>query len=468
MRPARVPNQALRCLLAEAGWSGARLAREINRAATENGLETHYDRTAVGHWLAGTRPRRPAAELAAEVLSRHLGRTVTPGETDLVAAAAEGRPAAAPWREDAVEHLERLGAFRERCDLTLLGAYSLAALTVPNWSTRTTLALGTAQPRQRSAAHDIDDARTMLALFSRHDASFGGGQVRRALSGYLATTLAPWLRRDTSPRLRRDLVTVAGQLAYLCAFAHFDSNLHNQAQQYYLVGLSLAQHAGDRVGYALGLRGLSVQAHALGHIRHADRLAAQAVSVGTPHAPDHQRAFLLGQLAVTQAGLGAADAAGRYLVLAEKSLEKARTGDTPIGAFNQASLALQRAAVATELGDRHRAAQALAISLRHRPPTESRSRLISLADLAEAQLGLGHLDRACLTWSAFLDLYPTVSSARLHQRLRSLHALLRPHRAYRPAMLLTERAEHVRRKIAAELTELAALRARSAPPPGYA
>ncbi|MFD9637484.1 hypothetical protein ACFWX8_43755, partial [Streptomyces violascens] len=241
--------------------------------------------------------------------------------------------------------------------------------------------------------------------------------------------------------------------------------------QYYLVGLSLAQHAGDRVGYALGLRGLSVQAHALGHIRHADRLAAQAVSVGTPHAPDHQRAFLLGQLAVTQAGLGAADAAGRYLVLAEKSLEKARTGDTPIGAFNQASLALQRAAVATELGDRHRAAQALAISLRHRPPTESRSRLISLADLAEAQLSLGHLDRACLTWSAFLDLYPTVSSARLHQRLRSLHALLRPHRAYRPAMLVTERAEHVRRKIAAELTELtelAALRARSAPPPGYA
>ncbi len=55
----RVANAWLGDLLAEAGWSGAELARAVNALGTLHGLALRYDRTAVAHWLSGTRPRRP-------------------------------------------------------------------------------------------------------------------------------------------------------------------------------------------------------------------------------------------------------------------------------------------------------------------------------------------------------------------------------------------------------------------------
>jgi len=446
VRSPRTPNQSLRLLLGQADWSGAALARAINAIGVERGLSLRYDRTAVGHWLAGTRPRPPVPELVAEALSRQLAKPVSALDTGLAVAdpadaACGGAGDAAPPEPAAVDRLEQLAALLSLRGLAPGDVYSLAVLAVPQWSQQVTPPRPA--PGVRPAAvgmAQVGAARTLLALLSQHDAAFGAGQVLVPLRQYLATAVVPWLRADAPPAVRRELLTVAGQLAYLCGFAHFDCNRNAEAQRYYLTGVGIAREAGDPIGYALGLRGLSVQAHALGHYAQADRLAEQAVETGLRHAPAQLQAFLLGQSAVTRASTGERRAATGRLLAAERCLERSTSGPTPVGAYHQGSLALQHAFVAKGLGAREEAIEALRSSLRHRPADECRSRAVSLAELAETQLSVGHLDQACHTWSAFLELYPRLHSARADDRLRAMSARLRPYRGNRAAAALCERA----------------------------
>jgi hypothetical protein len=453
VRSPRTPNQALRTLLTEAGWSGADLARAVNALSTAQGTVLHHDRTTVAHWLAGSRPRPPVPLLVAEVLSRRLGRPVRvqdtglthPGQWDpesgAVTSLAEG---------GAVDRLADVLRAIDRRGVALIGAYSLAALAIPHGPNALPGSpAGDRVPVSASGAPTtvgtphVESARELLTLFSHGDAAFGAGAVREPLRQYLSTTVLPWLMCDMKPGVRRELFTVAAQLTYLCAFTHFDMNHHAAAQRLYLTSVELAREAGDMVGYALGLRGLSVQAHALGHFTEALRLAEQAVGAGVRHAPPHQQAFFHGQLAVVQAGLGDTRAI-RHLTTAERCLEKASSTASPVGAFHSGSLALQHAAVARSRGDHRATAQALHVSLRHRPAAERRSRALSLAELAETQLAVGHVEQACRTWHEFLDVHRQIHSARAEDRLRLLTAGLRPYTANPAAAALLERAREPR------------------------
>ncbi|WP_432009229.1 tetratricopeptide repeat protein [Streptomyces bacillaris] len=450
-RARRTPNQALRLLLAEAGWSGAQLAREVNALGAAQGTPLHYDRTAVAHWLAGSRPRSPAPALVAEALSRRLGRPVREEDAGL-----GSESGAAQGERDAVESLDEALRTTGRRRVALAGAYSLAALTIPYGPLTKPYGppagaygppAGTyGPPFIRNAPPDlmpyttppslpsgrvgmahVASAQELLALFSSGDAVLGAGPVYEPLRQYLAATVLPWLKHDMRPAVRRELLTVASRLTYLCAFTHFDMNRHAAAQRLYLTSAELAGEAGDRVGRGLALRGLSVQAHALGHFTEAHHLAEQAANTALRHVPPHQQAFFHGQLAVTLAGRGDTGHA-RHLSLADRCLERSSSsGNTPVGAFHPGSLALQRAAVAVSTGDRHAAARALDLSLRHRPADERRSRALSLAELAEVQLAMGHLEQACRTWHEFLDVHPVVDSARADDRLRLLIARTRPY-----------------------------------------
>ncbi|WP_055523234.1 tetratricopeptide repeat protein [Streptomyces graminilatus] len=450
MRSARTPNPDLRGLLGEAGWSGARLAREVNSLGTEQGTALRYDRTSVAHWLAGSRPRPPVPALVAEALSRHLGRPVRPQDTGLTVRgqAPDDLPGAPPGEGSGVDSLDHLLRLTDRRTASLLGAYSLGALTVPHWpstSGRGSVPRTGAGSGAIGMAH-VESAHELLDVLAQGDAVFGAGRIRQPLRRYLATAVLPWLKADLKPVVRGELFGVAARLTYLCAFAHFDTNHQAAAQHFYLTSAELAREAGDRVGYALALRGLSVQANALDHRAAAHRLAEQAVLVGIRHTPPHQQAFLLGQLAVTGAALGDRGHV-RHLVRAEKCLESASgAAGSPVGSFHPGSLALQHAAAARSQGRHRTAVEALGRALRHRPADERRSQAICLAELAETQLTIGHLDQACHTWHAFLDLYPHVSSARADDRLRGLTARLRPHAVNPSAAHLLARAREARRK----------------------
>ncbi|MDX3382516.1 hypothetical protein PV682_13730 [Streptomyces niveiscabiei] len=428
MRRPKPPNRALRALLTESGWSGARLALEVNSLGAAQGFTLTYDRTAVSHWLSGTRPRPPAPELVAQVLSRRLGRRLRASDTGLVDAA---DPEAG---EGGVALLD--GAL----GLTARRAVYLPGGTPPPGTPHPDPPDGT-----RIGTSHVESARHLLVVLSRSDDVFGSGAVREPLRRFLGTTLLPWLRGSAPPGIRRELFEVAAQLAYLCGFVAYDSGRHALAQRMYWAAARLADEVGDRVGHAVALRGLSVLAHQLGHADEARALARGAARIGVRHAPPRQHAFFLGQLAVAEAATGDPACLAR-LTQTERCLERAGgAGELPTGAFHPGVLALQQAYVHRARGDHRSAVRALETSLRHRPPDERRSTAITLADLALTHLDIGHLDRACAAAHTFLDTYPVIASDRADTRLRTLLARLRPHARNRAAAGVLERARETRR-----------------------
>jgi hypothetical protein len=428
------PNEELRLLLTEAGWTGEQLARTVNRLGAEIGATLRYDRTAVSHWLAGIRPRPPVPGLIAEAFARRLARPVTAADAGV------GPSAPAPRQEPGPSGLAaELGNLSRAQTGAGSGSrvlpefrYSLAALAVPAWAWELP---GWPERTRASAAPagtaEAEAAESIGRVFLAGDAAFGGGSTRRALAAYLSQDLAPRLTAPARPAIRRRLHLAAAQLTYLCGFMSFDDELNGLAQRYYLTALRLCTDANDQINYAVTLRAMSVQALALGHRRHAVHLAEAAAASGRAAGPARQ-AFLYGQLAVAHAADGDPHNAVAALAAAERRIDQA-TSTLLVGACHPASLAHQRAAVQALLGDCKGAAGALVQSIRHRPATERRSRAITLARLAELQLRQGHLDEATATWHTFLDDHFHLTSGRADTALVTMRAMLRPHTG-RPAV----------------------------------
>lgn len=404
------PNVVLRRLLAETGWTEARLAKEVNAAGAETGLTLRYDRSAVSHWLSGRRPWGPVPALVAETLSRALGRTVTVADIGL------GSQASA----DAAS------------------VYSLASLVVPDWAeavvgpSRPGARPGAPpgcppEPPSRLTAGQVAAIEQMAGVFHDTDVAFGGGKARTALAGYLTHHVAPLLRLSARPALRTRIFTVATELTYLCAFMCFDDERHALAQRYYLAALDLAAENGDAAAYAIGQRAMSVQAHSLGHHRDAFGLAEAAARTGRRLFPPERQAFFAGQVAVAAAGNEDRHGALSALRAAERVLSRAASASFPMGSYHHAALQHQRAVACALLGDRSEVVAALSESVRHRPPGERRSRAIITARLAEQQLAAGHLEEAVATWHSFLDDYPRLRSGRATTALRGMRSRLRPY-----------------------------------------
>ncbi|SNR59388.1 hypothetical protein SAMN06265355_104442 [Actinomadura mexicana] len=460
-----MPNGLLRGLLAEAGWTEDFLARQVNAVAAESGVTMRLDRRSVTHWLAGRRPRSPVPELIAEALTRALRRPVGLADMGLDGAAGpagRGKPSRAPRPRAGVDRLPSADGespVLPRDVVSLLTAlaqvdegrrrrlaatpYRLAALTVPDWAD--------AAARQPRPAPRPDAARTQLLepgqvataeqmarVFSHADDSFGGGQARGELSCYLAYDIAPRLRAAGTPALRRKLFAAATQLSYLAAFMCFDDECHGLAQRYYRTTLRLAVENNDPAGYAIALRGMSVQARSLGHHRRAVDLAEAAARLSRSAAGPARQAFFLGQVAVAAAAAGDRHHALTTISAAERRLDQASSlaatnlaahGNTTMGRYHPAALAHQEAAVRALLGDRRGAISALAEAVRHRPPWECRSRALVHARLAELHLDQGHLDQAVTVWHAFLDDFPFLTCRRATTAVKVLRSRLHPQRA---------------------------------------
>jgi hypothetical protein len=425
----RVPNTLLRALLAEADWTGDALARAINIVGAEAGLALRYGRSSVAHWLSGMCPRPPVPEMVAEAFSRKLGRPVPVVATGLSRVAGPAAQSAGLWELDVAARLVPSRVAGGAAPVTAR-RYRIADLAVPTWAELTRMRAGRSwqvEAGERIERWHVWSAAGMVGLFSDADFAFGGGHARRALADYLAAVVAPWLRATATPGVRRELLTTAARLTYLCGYMHCDDELHGAAQHYYLTNLRLTAEAGDATGYAVTLRALSGQARVLGHHRQAVHLAEAAVDAVADNAGPQTSAFLFGQLAVAHAAEGNRRDAVRHLITAERYLDRAQDAPEPIGGCHPASLAHQHAAVRAKLGDRAGAIRALTVSIQHRPPGERRSRAITLARLAELQLDGGDLEAACGTWQAFLLDYPLLRSRRVDRALGSMRARLRPY-----------------------------------------
>jgi len=432
----RSRNGQLKSLIEASGVTHDALARQVNRIGAEAGQNLTYDRSSVAHWLGGARPRGAVPSYIAEALSRCFHRAVALADLGF------GEDPLPVGTADTVEDVAEIGrAHVDRRQFTRSAAYSLAALSLPHWAEideRGRLAATSAGSRIGDS--DVQAVTDMSDLFSLADDRYGGGHARAAVHAYIAADVTAFLRADASEPVRRRMYAAAADLIYLAGFMAWDDEDHVLAQRCYLTAAKLATRADDPLTYCHALRGLSIQALHLGHHHSALTLAETAYDAGRSRSQPRTRAFLLGQIAAAAASDGDRHLALSQLTETERQLERALSGPTAFGSYHRAALDFQRGQVLTSLGDLRGADRAYTACLRHRPKEERRSRAMTLAPLAEAQLRQGHLDQACTTWQSFLDDAELVRSARVRKAAQRAGELLRPHHSHPAAGAAIRRA----------------------------
>ncbi|MGH3529616.1 MAG: helix-turn-helix transcriptional regulator, partial [Pseudonocardiaceae bacterium] len=320
----------------------------------------------------------PAVLCAA--LSRRLGRTVTLDDLGLTVQLLSLH-AGLDWRADTLIALGDLGKVdvdMERRRVLAAAAYSVAALAVPDepWWTQmaargTTRATASARSVGRG---DLEAVREMASIFSRVDQRRGGGHARLALVQYLTSDVAAYLRGSyVDERVRKDMFSVASELAYLSGWMAFDNAEHSIAQHYFSVAVKLAAEADDPPMAGHVLRAMAHQAVDLGHVRQGLQLAAASMDAKRYRMASPRERALFG--VVYARALGAAgqkSAAAQALITAEDDLASATTGDdepSRVFFFGEASLAHETACTLRDTGDLSGALTAFRRSARTRKVT---------------------------------------------------------------------------------------------------
>ncbi|MDJ0460701.1 hypothetical protein [Streptomyces sp. H27-C3] len=440
---AREPNHHLDSLLEEARWSRTKFAHAVNRVGTEAGLDVRYDRTAVAHWIAGTAPRPEVRAVIVETLARRLGRPVTHAEAGLTPAA--------PERGDTVEELIDTGRSDmdpSRRGVLTAGVYS-AALAVPLYGEPGMPPAGedtrNAPPTRRTArigAGEVATVRTMTDRIADILDELGGGHARPMAAAFLVNTVGPYLRASATEAVHKDMLSAASDLVYLTGWMAMYERAHGLGQSYYSKALRLAGEAEDHVTYCRTLRGMSLQAS---HLRYGAKALelADAAAEASPQAGPRLVAFLRGQQAHASAMTGDRTRALDRLREAEAALSRADSRRESIGGYDKTAYLFHVAHVRYEFRDLPGSIKALQESIKAQPQQERQGRLHATAVLAQRQFEHGHLDEACATWTAFLDCYADLSTARGDEHYETMLRRVRPHAKARSVRGLVDRAYQV-------------------------
>ncbi|MYW01889.1 hypothetical protein [Streptomyces sp. SID3343] len=431
----REPNTLLAALLTEVDWSAADLARQVNAAGSAHGVRLRYDRSAVAHWLGGTRPRHPVPALVASVLSRGCGRPISPQETGLVPDARPGPLLTDRTRgPDAAERLRDLC----RADVDPARHAALVRTVFAPTDPDPPLRRGPAtRPTPRARAGDgravtSADSRTaqeMAQTFADLSARHGGRRIRTWLGLYLAHDAGHLPAAMSSPKLHSQLLVDVAQLTHLLADTTADSGHPGLARAYFEIALDLAAEAGNNRMRAITLRAMSVQAMRLGHHTHAFELADAAVRQAGPHGDAAVMAFLLGQRAHSGALVGRTRSARTDLAAAERHQDRSTAPPGAFTSYTHSALHFRSGQTFRVLGE---PAHALASfeAARHRAPFDRRATALTEATLAETLADMGHLEAARPHWDVFLDLCPHLDSIEIERARARMRETLRrfPHR----------------------------------------
>ncbi|MFJ6665447.1 hypothetical protein [Streptomyces sp. NPDC091383] len=445
----RHANDRLAALLQEAGWTNGELAHAVNTLGAAEGLALRYDRTSVAHWLSGTRPRPPVPDLVAAALTQRTDRLVIAEDTGFLPHAYARGPL--PGSDPGHSPLSELIALcRQDCDPVRRAALTSATFRVapppppvpPPGPAPAPEAV--AAPLPPAAEADVAMLDCVILVAARSTGLFGGRHARSALAQYLADDISSQSRHTRGTRLEPVWLTRTAQLTHLLALKSEDTGHSGLAQQYFRTALALASAGGDRVQYAVTLRAMSCQAARLGHTAIAHAHAEQALAAAGDLADPGTRAYLLAQRAHTHAlrqdgrrALADLDTAAQ---LHEPHGTASGAPPRPFASYPRAGLEYQQALVLLHLREHERAIAHLAHSFGHRAPGERRALALTHALMADALLGVGRLDEACVHGHRFLDESAPLDSARVHQALAHLCGRLTPHRRTPAAAAVLERA----------------------------
>ncbi|MEU8890352.1 tetratricopeptide repeat protein [Streptomyces sp. NPDC048442] len=425
----RAPNSRLRDVIAEARCSFESLAKDVCRIAAENGEITQTNKSAICHWVNGTRhPTGQRGQYVAEALSRRTGRTVTQTEIGL----RTPDDAAASDEPDPVLAATDLGrADVERRRFLAVAAFTTAGVAMPLAYNREATArmLRARTGTSLVGTEDIDVVRHITAAFSAADERLGGGHGLTTVSAYLADTAAPILRaRFPSEALRASAFGAVAELAYLAGWKHHDLGHEGAAQRYYQVGYQLACEADPHGHAAWMMRALAHQALSLKQPHHCIALTEGALATGLGHVDGQTEALLHIAHARAYAVTGEKPSAARALLAAEDALLRE---DGPQPSYSRVSgpaagtVASHTARTLTDLADHtgteHQHRDALT---RWDPVKYKRVHALTHADLGDSLAAQARADEAVAAWSQSLTLMEGMTSDRTRKAITSLRSTL--------------------------------------------
>ncbi|OKH95320.1 transcriptional regulator [Streptomyces uncialis] len=435
MAAPRSPNSLLRDVIEEVGCTYDALARDVRRVAAENGEILQTNKSAISHWVNGTRtPSGRMGQYLAEALSRRAGRVITRTEIGLQVGDVE-----APTESDPVLAVIDLGrADVERRRFLTIAAFTTAGVAMPLGYGHEASArmLRARTGTSLVGAEDVDVVRQITAAFSAADERLGGGHGLTTVTAYLADTAAPMLRgRFPNEALRRAAFGAVAELAYLAGWKHHDLGQEGAAQRYYQVGYQLAYEADPHGHAAWMMRSLAHQALKLRQPYHCVDLVEAALRRGLGHVDGQTEALLHITHARACAAVGENASASRALLAAEDALLREGSPQPSYSLLSgpaAGTVASHTAKALTEMKDfvgteqQHRDALA-----RWDPVKFKRVHVLTYADLGDSLAAQARADEAVAAWTQALVLMEGMASDRTHKAITSIRSTLALYRRRR-------------------------------------
>ncbi|MET8330083.1 tetratricopeptide repeat protein [Streptomyces sp. NPDC005181] len=418
------PNSLLRDVIDAADCTYEALARDVRRIAAENGEILQTNKSAISHWVNGTRtPSGRVGQYLAEALSRRAGRVITRTEIGLHTGGAD-----APAEPDPVLAVTDLGrADLERRRFLSIAAFTTAGVAMPlGYDHEATARMLRARSKTSMVgAEDVDVVRQITAA----DERLGGGHGLTTVTAYLADTAAPMLRgRFPSEALRRAAFGAVAELAYLAGWKHHDLCQEGAAQRYYQVGYQLACEADPHGHAAWMMRALAHQALSLKQPHHCVDLVEAALRRGLGRVDGQTEALLHITHARAYAATDENPSAARALLAAEDALLR-EDGRQPsysrVSGPATGTVASHTARTLTDLADHVGTEQQHRDALtRWDPEKYKRVHALTHADLGDSLAAQARADEAVAAWTQALVLMEGMTSDRTRKAITSIRSTL--------------------------------------------
>ncbi|MFB8349792.1 hypothetical protein [Streptomyces niveus] len=424
----RTPNEKLRELVAESGWTYEAAARAVRAVAAECGVELRTNKSAVEHWIAGVRPAARTGRYLAVALSRRLGRLLPPSDLG-VAETDDDDSVGLSLDSDPIDAL--LPMWRHELDRRQFlsgSAYSVAAAALPldylrEISDRSAAA---ARTGHTVGMAEVAAVRDMVRVFSEMDERHGGQHGRSALVQYLRDDVAPLCRGPfRTEEIRAHMLSAASRGVHLLGWKSYDAGQQGLAQRYYLQSYALAVESGVTGHDGFVMRTMAMQGLKLHRPEHCQGLAETGLNRAKGRVDTRTESLFRVVHAHTLAKSGLRQAALAEARQARVLLDADPGDEVPFWALAwgppAASVHSRTAKVYETLGDHPAAAEQYARAASSRPAgTYARIVALDLVAGAEMQLKRGNIEQACTIWGQAMDHMHGVRSVRTRKAVTTM------------------------------------------------